>query len=57
MACILVAIDGSEGADRAVDCAAQRAKADGAEPPTVNVIGGYGRPDKVTRAFSHAQHA
>jgi nucleotide-binding universal stress UspA family protein len=56
MARILVATDGSEGADRAVDYAAQRAKADGAELLIVNVIGGYGLPDKVTRAFSHAQH-
>jgi nucleotide-binding universal stress UspA family protein len=57
MARILVATDGSEGADRAVDYAAQRAKADGAELLIVNVIGGYGLPDKVTRAFTHAQHA
>jgi nucleotide-binding universal stress UspA family protein len=54
---ILVATDGSEGADRAVDYAAHRAKVDGAELLIVNVIGGYGLPDKVTRAFSHAQHA
>lgn len=54
---ILVATDGSEGADRAVDYAAERAKAEGAELLIVNVIGGYGLPDKVTRAFSHAQHA
>jgi nucleotide-binding universal stress UspA family protein len=57
MARILVATDGSEGADRAVDYAAQRAKADGAELLIVNVIGGYGLPDTVTRAFTHAQHA
>jgi nucleotide-binding universal stress UspA family protein len=54
---ILVATDGSEGADRALDYAAHRAKADGAELLIVNVIGGYGLPDKVTRAFSRAQHA
>lgn len=54
---ILVATDGSEGADRAVDYAAARAKADGAELLIVNVIGGYGLPDKVVRAFTHAQHA
>jgi nucleotide-binding universal stress UspA family protein len=44
---ILVATDGSEGADRAVDYAARRAKADGAELLIVNVMGGYGLPDKV----------
>lgn len=57
MARILVATDGSEGADRAVDYAAQRAKAEGAELLIVNVIGGYGLPDTVTRAFAHAQQA
>jgi nucleotide-binding universal stress UspA family protein len=57
MARILVATDGSEGADRAVDYAAQRAKADGAELLIVNVIGGYGLPDKVIRAFTQAQQA
>jgi nucleotide-binding universal stress UspA family protein len=54
---ILVATDGSEGADRAVDYAAQRAKNDGAELLIVNIIGGYGLPDKVVRTFTHAQHA
>jgi nucleotide-binding universal stress UspA family protein len=57
MARILVATDGSEGADRAVDYAAQRAKAEGAELLIVNVIGGYGLPDTVTRAFAQAQQA
>jgi nucleotide-binding universal stress UspA family protein len=52
---ILVATDGSEGAERAVDYAAQRAKADGAELLIVNVIGGYGLPDKLFRAFTQAQ--
>ncbi len=54
---ILVAADGSEGADRAIDYAAHRAKNDGAELLIVNVIGGYGLPDKVFRAFTHDQHA
>ena len=49
---ILVATDGSEGADRAVDYAARLAKADSAELLIVNVIGGYGLPDKVFRAFT-----
>ncbi len=52
---ILVATDDSEGADRAVDYAARRAKADGAELLIVNVIGGYGLPDKVFRAFTRAE--
>lgn len=54
---ILVATDGSEGADRAVDYAAAQAKTDGAELLIVNIIGGYNLPDKVVRAFTHAQHA
>ena len=56
MSRILVATDGSEGADRAVDYAARRAKADGAELLIVNVIGGYGLPDKVFMAFTRDQH-
>lgn len=57
MTLILVATDGSDGADRAVDYAAHLAKAESAELLIVNVIGGYGLPDKVTRAFTHAQNA
>ena len=53
---ILVATDGSEGADRAVDYAAHRAKDDGAELLIVNVMGGYGLPEKVFMAFTHDQH-
>ncbi len=53
---ILVAADGSEGANRAVDYAARRAKDDGAELLIVNVIGGYGLPDKVFLAFTNDQH-
>lgn len=52
---ILVATDGSEGADRAVDYAARRAKDDGAELLIVNVVGGYGLSDKVWMAFTHDQ--
>jgi nucleotide-binding universal stress UspA family protein len=51
-----VATDGSEGADRAVDYAARRAKADGAELLIVNVMGGYGLPDKVFLAFTNDQN-
>ena len=54
---ILVAVDGSEGADRAIDYAARRAKDDGAELLIVNVIGGYGLPDKLFMAFTHDQHS
>jgi nucleotide-binding universal stress UspA family protein len=54
---ILVATDGSEGADRAIDYAALRAKRDGAELVIVNIIGGYGLPDRVVQAFTHAQQA
>ncbi|MGA7326669.1 MAG: universal stress protein [Rhodomicrobium sp.] len=53
---ILVATDGSEGADRAVDYAAHRAKADGAELVIVNVAGGS-LPEKVFKAFTHSQQA
>ncbi len=51
-----VATDGSEGADRAIDYAAHRAKADGAELLIVNVIGGYGLPDKALTAFTDDQN-
>ncbi len=53
---ILVATDGSEGADRAVDYAAHRAKADGADLVIVNVVGGYGLPDKAFLAFTNEQN-
>lgn len=54
---VLVATDGSEGADRAVDHAAQLAKRFGAELLIVNVIGGYGLPDEVLRYFTQAPQA
>jgi nucleotide-binding universal stress UspA family protein len=57
MACILVATDGSEGANRAVDYAARMAKTEGAELLIVNVIGGYGVPDQLFRQFTHSQQA
>ncbi len=44
---ILVATDGSEFADRAVDYAASLAKREGADLLIANVIGGYGLPDGV----------
>jgi nucleotide-binding universal stress UspA family protein len=52
---ILVATDGSEGGNRAIDYAAARAKADGTELLIVNILGGYGIPDRVVRAFTQAQ--
>lgn len=54
---ILVAIDGSEGANRAVDYAAHWAKNVGADLLIANVIGGYGLPDNLGRRFSHTQQA
>lgn len=53
---ILVATDGSEGADRAVDYAARRAKAGGADLVIVNVAGAT-LPEKVFQSFTHSQQA
>jgi nucleotide-binding universal stress UspA family protein len=52
---ILVATDGSEGADHAVDYAARLAKDQGADLLIVTVVGGL--PDKLLRSFTQAQHA
>jgi nucleotide-binding universal stress UspA family protein len=57
MKLILVATDGSETADRAVEYAANLAKRYDASLLIVNVIGGYGLPDSVFRLFTHAQQA
>jgi nucleotide-binding universal stress UspA family protein len=57
MKCILVATDGSDGADRAVDYAAHLAKNAGNDLLIVHVIGGYGLPDNVFRQFTHAEQA
>jgi nucleotide-binding universal stress UspA family protein len=57
MKLILVATDGSETADRAVDYAANLAKRHDAGLLVVNVIGGYGLPDSVFSRFTHAQQA
>jgi len=54
---ILVATDGSEGADRAIDYAAHQAKDTGADLLIVNVVGGYGLPDNMLKAFSRAPNA
>ena len=53
---ILVATDGSDGADRAIDYAARWAKHVSAELLIVNIIGGYGLPNKLMRTFTQAQH-
>jgi nucleotide-binding universal stress UspA family protein len=52
---ILVATDGSEGADRAIDYAARWARNTGADLLIVNIIGSL--PEKLLRSFTHAQHA
>jgi nucleotide-binding universal stress UspA family protein len=52
---ILVASDGSESAHRAVDYAAEHAKALGVELVIANVIGGYGLPEGVLQKFSRGQ--
>jgi nucleotide-binding universal stress UspA family protein len=49
---ILVATDGSDGADRAVDYAAQWAKSNGADLLIVSVIGGHDLPEKMFRSFT-----
>lgn len=54
---ILVATDGSAGADRAVDYAVRLAKDTGADLTVANVIGGYGLPGEAFRQFTRAQHA
>lgn len=54
---ILIATDGSSGADRAVDFAAQLAKTYSAELLIANIIGGYGLPDNVFGRFTPGQHA
>lgn len=54
---ILVAADGSEGANRAVDYAARLAKADKAELLIANVMGGYGLPENIFLTFTQDQQA
>jgi nucleotide-binding universal stress UspA family protein len=54
---ILVATDGSEGAFRAVEFAAQLAKQFGTDLVAANVIGGYGLPGEVVKLFTSPEHA
>ncbi len=55
MSSILVATDGSSGADRAVDYAARRARDAGLALVIANVIGSEGLPESVIEAFTHPQ--
>jgi nucleotide-binding universal stress UspA family protein len=50
---VLVATDGSEGGNRAVDYAARLAKREGFDLLIVNIVGGL--PDKLFSAFTDAQ--
>ena len=52
---ILVATDGSDSADRAVDYAAKWAKTIGADLLIVSVSGGIGLPEKVFTSFTQSQ--
>jgi nucleotide-binding universal stress UspA family protein len=52
---ILVATDGSDGADRAVDYAAQWAKSNGADLLIVSVVGGHDLPETMFRSFTQPQ--
>lgn len=53
---LLVATDGSEGADRAVDFAAELAKMSKAQLLIVNVTGAHSIPEAVLVKFSQAEH-
>ncbi len=52
---VLVATDGSEAADRAVDYAAGLAKREGADLLIANVIGGYGLRDKAMLRLTQSE--
>lgn len=54
---ILVATDGSGGANRAIDCAARIAKQHGADLLIVNIIGGFSLPDALISRFTNEQGA
>jgi len=57
METILVATDGSEGADRAVDFAARLASKYQARLLIINVAAGYGLPGQILRQFTNASGA
>ncbi len=52
---VLVATDGSDAADRAVDYAAGLAKREGADLLIANVIGGYGLPHKAMMRLTQSE--
>ena len=54
---ILVATDGSESSDRAVDYAAQQARITGAGLLIVHIVGGYGLPEGIFQRFTQAQQS
>lgn len=54
---VLVATDGSEAADRAVDYAAGLAKRKKADLLVVNVVGGYGLPEKAMLQLTRSEQA
>jgi nucleotide-binding universal stress UspA family protein len=54
---ILVATDGSDGAERAVDYAANLARVFKADLMIVNVKGGYDLPEEIFRRFTSEQSA
>jgi nucleotide-binding universal stress UspA family protein len=54
---ILVATDGSESANHAVEYAAHLARDSGADLIIANIVGGFGLPDAVFRSFTRAEHA
>jgi nucleotide-binding universal stress UspA family protein len=56
MKCILVATDGSDGADRAVDVAAQWANTFKVDLLIVNVISGLGLPNEAFKQLTRSQH-
>jgi nucleotide-binding universal stress UspA family protein len=54
---VLVATDGSEAADRAVDYAARLAARENSQLSIVNVVGGYGLPVHIFARFTESQQA
>jgi nucleotide-binding universal stress UspA family protein len=52
---VLVAVDGSDGADRAIAFAATQVRDSGDELIIVNVIGGYGLPGEVFRQLTEGR--
>jgi nucleotide-binding universal stress UspA family protein len=54
---ILVATDGSDGANRAVDYAAHQAVSTGGDLLIVNVIGGFGLPENMFETLTASQNA